>query len=190
MVGTPAIGALRTLPAAPVDQAVGYALGLISGWEKKNREPFKKALEELREAAAHNEKIHEQAAAALGELSVKDKEVRELVQRAQTTTAEAVALRRGIENEVAGKLSALEAAQLAHAGQVKDFDLSSLAREENLTAREAKVVERTRLTAVASGVVSRREREVEALGKEATAVRDRYESSIAGIEAIIKRTAS
>ncbi len=181
------IGALRTLPAAPTDKAVDYALALISGWAKKEKEPFEKKLEELREIAAHNKEIYDQAAEALKELSAKDKEVRELSARASTALAEARAFRAEQETAVSELRAKLNADRLALESSIRDFDENALAREKNMALREGAVGVRERQEREARANLDRRESAVEVRERQAEELVARYTAAVNDITAVINR---
>ncbi len=185
MVGN--IGALRTLPVAPVDRAVEYALALISGWTKKDREPFQAALEDLRESAAHNAEVYEQASAALKELSARGKEARDLATYAQEAHDAAVGLARLTEKETTDAWATLTTEQAAHRDQVDSFHQSADARHRDLVKSETAVMVREDNLAKNEAEVVRRVQETEKLAQTAAAVRSQYLAKAAEIAAIINR---
>ena len=185
MVGT--IGALRALPAAPVNQAVEYALALISGWTKKDREPFEKKLEELREAAAHNQTVYDQASEAVNDASRRDKLARELTVEAAAYDTVTTNRRREAEAEMMKARAKLEAGRAAHESRMVNANHSVREREQDVFLRETEVTRREQKAAAAEQAASKRYSEAEEMAAAAEVIRDRYEANAAAIAAIINR---
>lgn len=137
-------------------QAVDRAFVLVQGWQQKDRGAIRAALNELREAAEHNQAIYDQASAALNELSARQKTVTDgeaALEKARQKFAADSEMARSRDEQRAAKLT-VEEADLASrkaaferesghkAAEFRERDEALTVREDAVTSRENTVSER------------------------------------------------